>query len=235
MPAPSVTNTFSNGTTADATEVNTNFNDLVLALSDGTKDITVLSLSTVGDLTVAGDSTIGNSIADSLIVNAAIGSDLLPTTATYNLGGASNAFAALFLDQGATDGGSINFNSSTSTNLKASTDGATLTGTGITSLVGSFKNFIHSWVNFAANTGTPVITDSFNVSSITDNGVGDFTVNLTTAHANANFAVCGSTSAPEFDVSGTGKTTTAHRIVVRTSAGAATDATLIYAATIGAR
>lgn len=38
---------------------------------------------------------------------------------------------------------------------------------------------------FNASSGTPTIVDSYNVSSITDNGVGDFTINLTTGIATA--------------------------------------------------
>jgi|LakMenEpi03Aug12_release.lakeMendotaPanAssembly.Ray.scaffolds.fasta_scaffold231567_4 hypothetical protein len=45
------------------------------------------------------------------------------------------------------------------------------------------------WVNFDASSGTPSIRANFNVSSITDNGVGDFTVNFTNALADANYAV----------------------------------------------
>jgi len=37
-------------------------------------------------------------------------------------------------------------------------------------------------------TGTPTIEKSFNVSSITDNGTGDFTINFTTPLANADYA-----------------------------------------------
>ena len=48
-----------------------------------------------------------------------------------------------------------------------------------------------AWVNFDG-VGTVAINDSFNVSSITDNGVGDFTVNFTNALSNANYAVAGS-------------------------------------------
>jgi hypothetical protein len=44
-----------------------------------------------------------------------------------------------------------------------------------------------AWVNFNG-TGTVAIRDSFNVSSITDNGAGDYTVNFTTAMANANYS-----------------------------------------------
>jgi hypothetical protein len=50
----SVTNVFSNSTTADASAVNTNFNDLVNGLKDGTKDLSISALSTAGVLTVNG-------------------------------------------------------------------------------------------------------------------------------------------------------------------------------------
>ena len=43
------------------------------------------------------------------------------------------------------------------------------------------------WVNFNG-TGTVAIRASFNVSSITDNGTGDYTVNFTTAMPDANYA-----------------------------------------------
>lgn len=46
------------------------------------------------------------------------------------------------------------------------------------------------WVCFNG-TGTVAIRDSENVSSITDNGTGDYTVNFTTALANTNYAVVG--------------------------------------------
>lgn len=46
-----------------------------------------------------------------------------------------------------------------------------------------------AWVNFNG-TGTVSIRDSGNVSSITDNGTGDYTVNFTTAMPDANYAVC---------------------------------------------
>lgn len=46
-----------------------------------------------------------------------------------------------------------------------------------------------AWVNFNG-TGTVAIRDSFNVSSITDNGTGDYTVNFTTAMPNANYCSC---------------------------------------------
>lgn len=47
-----------------------------------------------------------------------------------------------------------------------------------------------AWVNFNGS-GTVSITASGNVTSITDNGVGDYTVNFTTAMPDANYAVSG--------------------------------------------
>jgi hypothetical protein len=75
-----------------------------------------------------------------------------------------------------------------------------------------------AWVNFNG-TGTVAIRASGNVSSITDNGTGDYTVNFTTAMPDANYAMSGSGE----DTGGTGdvligrmnggtKTTTACRI-----------------------
>jgi hypothetical protein len=47
-----------------------------------------------------------------------------------------------------------------------------------------------AWVNFNGE-GTVAIRASGNVSSITDNGTGDYTVNFTTAMPDANYAITG--------------------------------------------
>jgi hypothetical protein len=49
-----------------------------------------------------------------------------------------------------------------------------------------------AWVNFNG-TGTVAIRASGNVTSITDNGTGDYTVNFTTALPDANYSVVGVT------------------------------------------
>ena len=51
--------------------------------------------------------------------------------------------------------------------------------------------FCRAWVNFNG-TGTVAIRNSFNVSSITDNGTGDYTVNFTNAMPDANYVWTGS-------------------------------------------
>lgn len=50
-----------------------------------------------------------------------------------------------------------------------------------------------AWVNFNG-TGTVAIRASGNVSSITDNGTGDYTVNFSTAMPDANYCICGTAS-----------------------------------------
>ena len=51
-------------------------------------------------------------------------------------------------------------------------------------------NDAKAWVNFNG-TGTVAIRGSFNVTSITDNGTGNYTVNFTTALSDANYAISG--------------------------------------------
>jgi hypothetical protein len=74
------------------------------------------------------------------------------------------------------------------------------------------------------------IRASYNVSSITDNGTGDYTVNFTTAMADANYVVTGAGEASTSSLgtyfgpnNGTAPTTTACRIRLYNSTPSATD------------
>ena len=61
------------------------------------------------------------------------------------------------------------------------------TATALSTASGSAPSYsARAWVNFNG-TGTVAIRASGNVSSITDNGTGDYTVNFTTAMADANY------------------------------------------------
>ena len=51
-------------------------------------------------------------------------------------------------------------------------------------------NIVLAWVSFNG-TGTPAIEDDFNVSTITDNGNGDYTVNFTTNLPNDDYCCVG--------------------------------------------
>jgi len=99
--------------------------------------------------------------------------------------------------------GNLNIQSGGSTVLALTSSGTTVTGTGSYSGNLSFNSGYGSaavaygcraWVNFNG-TGVVAIRASGNVSSITDNGTGDYTVNFTTAMPDANYAVSQMTGA----------------------------------------
>jgi len=56
------------------------------------------------------------------------------------------------------------------------------------------KRTAKAWVNFDG-TGTVAIRDDFNVSSITDNGTGDYTINLSSNLSDTNYSVIATSSA----------------------------------------
>ena len=62
-------------------------------------------------------------------------------------------------------------------------------GTNSTSATNCIQGSAKAWVNFNGSGGT--IRGSYNVSSITVNGTGDYTINFTTAMPNANSSVVG--------------------------------------------
>jgi len=88
-----------------------------------------------------------------------------------------------------------------------------------------------AWVNFNG-TSTVAIRASGNVTSITDNGTGDYTVNFTTAMPDANYtAVYGSgegTATSGLRVAASsGNTTTTSRIAIRNLSNSLQDAEVI--------
>jgi hypothetical protein len=93
-----------------------------------------------------------------------------------------------------------------------------------------------AWVNFDG-TGTVAIRASYNVSSITDNGTGDYTVNFTTALADANYVLVGgsgtgaNTNISRFGTSAVeAPTTTTARITAVDSSNNVTDFAHVFVA-----
>ena len=112
------------------------------------------------------------------------------------------------------------------TTLQAATKGYVDSGSKATS---------KAWVVFAGATGT--ITNSYNVTSVTRNGVGDYTITFTTAMANNNYCVIGSAKGAGYDnvlsggTSSATKTTTQLQIATMTIGGTAVsrnDSTEVY-------
>jgi hypothetical protein len=90
-----------------------------------------------------------------------------------------------------------------------------------------------TWVNFNG-TGTVAIRASFNVSSITDNGTGQYTVNFATAMADANYStlVTSSVNANTSDsaMNSNFVTTSSVRVASMTASGAFADSSAVNVA-----
>ena len=93
---------------------------------------------------------------------------------------------------------------------------------------------VRAWVSFNG-TGTVAIRGSGNVSSITDNGTGDYTVNMTTALPDANYAVVGSSGGASGTTHGsvylleqsTARTTSLFRVATVNTVGSLVDTPFI--------
>ena len=83
------------------------------------------------------------------------------------------------------------FTQNTSSASQAQMEAATATNVPVTPGVAKYHPGVaKAWVTFNG-TGTPSIGASHNVSSITDNGVGDYTINFTTAFSSTNYCLAG--------------------------------------------
>lgn len=72
-----------------------------------------------------------------------------------------------------------------------SVDWGTAVNTNFSLIEGALNNGgCKAWINFNGN-GTVSIRSSFNVSSLTDNGTGQYTINLINAMANTDFLPIG--------------------------------------------
>ena len=98
----------------------------------------------------------------------------------------------------------------------------------------SGRNIIKGWIQFNG-TGTIAIQDSFNVSGITDNGVGDYTVTWDTNFANDDYSVVvGLSDATSFTFYSTATyLTSSVRIQTIAFAGGSQDASIINLIAIG--
>jgi hypothetical protein len=104
-----------------------------------------------------------------------------------------------------------------------------------TTLASAGQSSVQAWVNFNG-TGTVAIRASYNVTSITDNGTGDYTVNFTNALVDADYAAvvtADTTSTVNRSVaiwSGTNQTASLVRIGTLATGGSAFDASYVSVA-----
>lgn len=89
MAAPSYTYTLTNSTTADASQVMQNYNDILNGVTDGTKDLSISAITCAGTATFNGAVNLGNGSADDLTFTGSIASNVpIKTNATYSIGSA---------------------------------------------------------------------------------------------------------------------------------------------------
>ena len=177
--------------------------------------ITGGTITGITDLTVADGGTGASSITANSVV----------------LGNGTSALSGNLVAPG-TSGNVLTSNGTTWTSAAAPT--------GITITTGSAPYYgARAWINFNG-TGTIAIRASGNVSSLTDNGAGDYTINFTTAMPDANYSVCygtGGNSAGQYPVagskdaavSGSAQTTTAFRMFSTNLGGSPVDTAFLFA------
>lgn len=190
------------------TEIDTEFNNIATAVATkadlasptftgtvtagtvtaGTVNITALTATTA---TISGGSITG--ITDLAVADGGTGASTA-ANARANLGTvadtASNGIAARTASNTLTARTITAGTGISVTNGDGVSGDPTIANSGVTSVNGSTGaltvNDAKAWVNFNG-TSTVAIRASFNVSSISDNGTGDYTVNFTSALADENY------------------------------------------------
>lgn len=121
----SVDNNFTSSTLCDAGKVNGNFKNILNGLSDGTKDISINSL-TASNCFAGGDVEIGADSSTTASFLGGIAEDVKAYSTSFTIGNTSYPVKSVYLDNTTTDGGAIVFNSNINDNIKATADGTVL-------------------------------------------------------------------------------------------------------------
>jgi hypothetical protein len=169
--------TASGSGTTDPSADSTNYKQV-----NGTGDV-----STSGNQTIAGVKTFSNGI-----VGNVTGSVTGNVTGDVS-GNAGTVTNGVYTSGNQTIAGVKTFSSGIVGSVTGNVAGNADSATALSTSSGSAPSYAaRAWVNFNG-TGTPAITSSGNVSSITDIGVGIYTVNFTVAMTDDNYAVIGNT------------------------------------------
>ena len=183
--------------------------------------VTASSLTSVGTLTSL---TVSGSITGSI--------------ASSNISGTLFTLGSTAITRGSTHS-TITFTNSRVTNIQDSAGNNGSTPAQIS------QGRAKAWVNFNGS-GTVAIRDDFNVSSITDNGSGDYTINFSSNMSNSNYAAVvshnhgdpnlGGSNTRQVGLTGTTYSTSAFRVTIElpnTSVGNRSDANKITAVVFG--
>jgi hypothetical protein len=93
MANPSYTHSLTNGTTADASQVMQNFNDILNGVTDSTKDLSINAFT----VNLNGNTTLGNSSADDLTFTGSLASSIpVKTTASFDIGSSTLGLQSIY-------------------------------------------------------------------------------------------------------------------------------------------
>ena len=201
-------------------------------VSDSKDTLDAANVKLTGSQTIAGTKTFSSPIAGSVTGSAG---SVSGTVAIANGGTGQTTAAAAFnaLKQDATDAVTGVVELATTAEAQAGTDTTrVLTPArlrdGLNASGSAPIYACRAWVNFNG-TGTVAIRASGNVSSITDNGTGDYTVNFTTAMPDDNYVAIPDGSASGVNLiahgsaAGTPKTASAYRLQFQNASNTAID------------
>ena len=174
-------------TTAGVTVTGDNSGSLQLATNNGTTAVTIDTSQNVG-VGITNPNSFGKLVVKTSSTSEAAGLAVMSSTndsilTIYNSGSVHN-IGATYSSTGSYQ--PIAFVTSGTERMRLDTSGNLLFNSGYGSVATAYG--CRAWVNFNG-TGTIAIRASGNVSSITDNGTGNYTVNFTTAMPDVNYAV----------------------------------------------
>tara|TARA_R100000329_G_scaffold112800_1_gene92579 strand:+ start:26 stop:1222 length:1197 start_codon:yes stop_codon:yes gene_type:complete len=152
--------------------------------TDGSGNLSFTTLSTAGTA-LTGNTLASNITASSLtsvgtLTSLTVSGSITGSIASSNISGSLFTLGSTSITRGSTH------STITVTNSRASNFQDSAGNNGSTP-VQIQQGRAKAWVNFDG-TGTVSIRDDFNVSSIVDNGTGDYAINFSTAMANSNYA-----------------------------------------------
>ena len=155
--------------------------------TDGSGNLSFTTISNAGT-SLTGNTLASNITASSLtsvgtLSSLTVSGSITGSIASSNINGALFTLFGTSINRGSTH---TSFSTITVTNSRV-TNLQDSSGSNGSTAVQIKQGRAKAWVNFNGS-GTVSIRDDFNVSSIVDNGTGDYAINFSTAMANSNYA-----------------------------------------------
>ena len=186
-------NTFSAGAVIVASEHNSNFDTIYNDYNTNITNVNISASAAIADTKLAQLTTASKVNLSALVITSQAAGDLIYASSASALTRLPAGTSGMFL-QSAGTAAPVWANG-----LTAATQAEMEAGTSTTTAVTPGRTRFHpgvakAWCVFDG-TGTPALIASHNVdSSITDNGNGDYTLNITTDFSTGNFSVLATTN-----------------------------------------